>query len=336
MLLETSPIIFDCPQNVKDAPGHVLKMSAKRYCTLESAGNTNGLTLLFAHCVGSHKEQWEPIIERIFKLRHAQVHEAWSFDWQTHGESGVLNRDLLATSPSRVYGVSAFEWTDAIAAFVRSPRMQGKRMVAIGHSAGAATMVLTMRDTPLASLPYAALILVEPTVITRDMFYLTIDDRIPTMEFVVAATSARRERWRSRAEARAWMARRVPWDTWDARALHMLSRYGLADAPGGGVVLKCAREQEALSYPDVEPHFAAAAELGRVSRAVPVHLVWGHDGLVPEVAQDALRDGSEGRTAASVTRVDGGHMVVQENPDAVADAICAVLDTLRAHRGSKL
>lgn len=81
--------------------------------------------------------------------------------------------------------------------------------------------------------------------------------------------------------------------------------------------------------------------------------------ISPKFVQDALGDGSEGRIAASVSRVDAGHMVsawrrssyhmmhfsiqvAQENPDALADAICAILDTIRgrstdrAHLGTKL
>ncbi|KAJ7121475.1 Alpha/Beta hydrolase protein [Mycena epipterygia] len=339
MQLETTSVVLDCPQNVRDAPGHILKMSAKRYYTSQSAANSNGLTLLFAHCIGAHKEQWEPTIRQIFELRHSQVHEAWAFDWQTHGVSALLNRELLETA-SREYGVSASEWSEAIAAFVRSPCMHGKRMVPIGHSAGAGTMVLTAKDTPLPSIPYLSLVLIEPTVIPRELFYRHVDDRVSTMEFVVSATTSRRERWRSRPDAKAWLARRVPWDSWDPRALHMLSTYGLTDVPEGGVAIKCDRRQEALSYPDVEPHFAAAVELGRISRAVPVHFIWGSESpLVPDFVQEALCDGTEGRTAASVTQVPAGHMVVQEQPDKVAEAICAILDTIRkkdAHQGSKL
>ncbi|KAJ7624314.1 hypothetical protein DFH06DRAFT_1104519 [Mycena polygramma] len=142
MLLETTPFVFDCPQNVKDAPGRVLKMSAKRYRTSKSARNSNGLVLLFAHCIGAHKEQWEPTIIRILERKASQVHEAWAFDWPTHGDSAILNRELLKTSPSRVYGVSASEWSGGIATFVNSPFMRGKCLVGIGHSAGAGTMCM--------------------------------------------------------------------------------------------------------------------------------------------------------------------------------------------------
>jgi hypothetical protein len=56
------------------------------------------------------KEQWEPIIEQTFQLqqgkaRHQRVREAWSFDWQSHGDAAVLNRELLENS--RADGVCA-------------------------------------------------------------------------------------------------------------------------------------------------------------------------------------------------------------------------------------
>lgn len=107
------------------------------------------------------KEQWEPIIEQTFQLqqgkaRHQRVREAWSFDWQSHGDAAVLNRELLETN--RADGVcasllcvsafwvylyfvlAAYEWAEAISTFVRSPRMQGRRIVGVGHSAGAGAM----------------------------------------------------------------------------------------------------------------------------------------------------------------------------------------------------
>ncbi|KAJ6571401.1 Alpha/Beta hydrolase protein [Mycena capillaripes] len=271
MPLEITSFVFDCPQNVKDAPGRVLKMAAKRYCTRESARDSNGLVLLFSHCIGAHKEQWEPTIQRIFELRSSEVSEAWAFDWQTHGDSAILNRELLKTSPT------ASEWSEGIAAFVNSPRMRGKRIVPIGHSAGGGTMVLTIRDTPLSAIPYASLILIEPTVIPRELFYRHIEDRMSQMEFVVAATTSRRERWNSREDANSWLSWRLPWDSWDPRVLRILSEHGLVDTPDGGVMIKCDRQQEALSYIDVESHFAAAQELSRISSTVPVHFIWGSE-----------------------------------------------------------
>ncbi|KAK7046442.1 AB hydrolase-1 domain-containing protein [Favolaschia claudopus] len=324
MSLGISSITVDCPYNVKDAPGQTLKMSATRYLTAESARNSQGLVLLFAHCIGANKEQWEPTIQRIFTLRPSVLHEAWAFDFQTHGESAALNRKLLETSASRQYGVSIFEWSDAITAFLDSPQMLGKRIVAVGHSVGAGAMTLAARGRALSSLPYESLILVEPMMTPRDLFYQEIDDRAATMEFVVQATTARRERWRSRDEAFSWMSRRVPWNAWDSRVVRKLVEDGLEDTPNGEVKIKGDRRQEALSYVDVEPQFAGPQEINRIAGTVPVHFIWGSESLMcPEYIISAV---CNKQTAASVTTIDAGHMIIQEKPDLLADAICAILD----------
>ncbi|KAJ6607605.1 Alpha/beta hydrolase fold-1 [Mycena sp. CBHHK59/15] len=339
MPLDCTPYTLDCPPSALDPPGRSLKMAAKRYCTSESAADAAGLTLLFAHCIGAHKEQWEPTIAGMFALqnragtpRHQRVREAWAFDWQNHGDSAVLNRELLLGA-GREDGVSAFEWAGAIAAFVRSPRMQGQRIVAIGHSAGAGTMVVSTQHMPTP--PYAALVLIEPSLAAPPLFHAHV---APTLPAIVAATTLRRASWASRAEAHAWLAPRAPWRGWDARVLQAFVDYGLHETSDGdaGVALKCAPQQEAVAYPDVQPHFAAVRALPRIG--AQVHVVWASRSEWcafcrvgvhrPQIIQNALADAVPGRTFASVTRVEGGHMLVQEQPDRMARAICDVLDSV--------
>ena len=104
------------------------------------------------------KEQWEPVIENLFnpqqKMGKAhRIREAWSFDWQSHGDAAILNRQLLKVRPGGVCMSNAsfffslrttksssaiHDWRHAIANFVRSPYMKGHRIVPLGHSAGAA------------------------------------------------------------------------------------------------------------------------------------------------------------------------------------------------------
>jgi hypothetical protein len=150
-----------------------LQITAKRYTTAHSAQNRDGLTLLFTHCIGSRmnylillvqltntnsrkdKEQWEPTIQRLFDTQQCKdkvhrIREAWSFDRQNHGDAAILNREALrnrregvcgfndyVSALSSNYMTAVFEWTPAIASFIRSPRMKGHHLVAVGHSAGA-------------------------------------------------------------------------------------------------------------------------------------------------------------------------------------------------------
>lgn len=119
--------------------------------------------------ITTDKEQWEHALERIFQVQEAkctpdapqrQVREAWSFDWQNHGDAAILNYDalierdavacklsacLLRPEAKSSFGgiqIAAFEWADAIAAFVKwlLDQEPDHRLVAIGHSAGAGAM----------------------------------------------------------------------------------------------------------------------------------------------------------------------------------------------------
>ncbi|KAF8167148.1 Alpha/beta hydrolase fold-1 [Crassisporium funariophilum] len=298
---------------------------------MASSKNIHGLTLLFTHCIGSHKEQWEPVIERVFMLQERKdethrIREAWSFDWQSHGDAATLNREILTSRENGVF----YEWSPAIAHFVRSAHMKGHRIVPVGHSAGAATMIMTTKEIPTNELSYVAMILVEPTLVTRELFNAHLEDRMASMDFAIAATSARRDRWPSKEHAFEYFKKRIPWGFWDPRVVRLLTEYGLEETSSGNVTLKCHKKQEANSYPDVEPHFEGAIQLGRICHSLPVHLIWGtRNDLVPEFIQDSLSDVSQGRMVASVTKVKrAGHMVVQEQPDLLAQAISDVLNTI--------
>ncbi|KAJ3843769.1 Alpha/beta hydrolase fold-1, partial [Lentinula raphanica] len=280
------------------------------------------------------KEQWEPTIERIFltqasKERHHQIREAWSFDWQNHGEAALVNEEILRDRPE---GVSIYIWAPAIVDFVQSSRMAGHRIVPLGHSAGAGAMMLTTKNFPLSHLPYVSLVLIEPTMITREMFEAHFDDRIRSMEMSVGATEVRRDVWPDREEAFRWLSRRFPFRTWDPRVVRLLVEHGLHQKfpDSKTVTLKCDRKQEAISYPDVDGHFEATTELARVCRTLPVHVIWGtSNDMFPDYFQDSLADATQGRIVASASRVHGaGHLVMQEKPDHLALKICEALDTI--------
>ncbi|KAF4573292.1 hypothetical protein EYR40_003627 [Pleurotus pulmonarius] len=314
------------PTNV--SPG--LRITAKRYrhtgtqSNVPSPVESERLTLLFLHCVGAHKEQWEPTIQAIFERTSKQspnktrVREAWSFDWQNHGDAAVLNKSAGT--------VTVYDWAAAISAFVKSDHVKGHKIIPIGHSAGATTVVLTTKYLPLELKPYPALILVEPSVVTKELFEKTIDDRMEQMELVVRMTTARRDHWASKDEAFVWLSKRYPWSTWDLRIVKLLVDHGL-EQNGDGARLKCDRKHEAVSYTQVEGHFEAANLLSTISKTIPVHLIWGeNEDIIPEIIRDSLNNVSAGMNVASVRAVeDAGHMIVQEKPDALAKAICEVL-----------
>ena len=143
---QVKSFVFDCPASTCSSSNESkLKTVAKRYTFGNSADNSEGLTLLFAHCIGSRKspsftrmtcqgkhievdkEQWEPTITQIFhRQQHKdaahRVREAWSFDWQNHGDAAVLNREALKSRPDGVCAIFFFfrEFMFLILVFARS------------------------------------------------------------------------------------------------------------------------------------------------------------------------------------------------------------------------
>ncbi|KAJ3543126.1 hypothetical protein NMY22_g3252 [Coprinellus aureogranulatus] len=282
-----------------DDPREGLWVSAKRYSTEDSVKDTKGLTLLFTHCNGSSKEEWDIVISNLFKIQSSKdepfrIREAWSFDRQNHGDAAVLNARAL---DGRKEGVSLYEWALALTWFVRSPLLYGHRLVPFGHSAGTSAWMLTTTHFALDSIPYVSMFLVESTITPKDIFETELEERLSYMDLVVNLTLKRRDDWPNKEAALEYFGKRLPWSLWDPRALKYfvvsyvvtpnsrtpnyhyihLFEHGLHDAPDTrrGVTLKWTKEQEASSYPDRVPHYESAVRLAEVSNVIPVHLIWG-------------------------------------------------------------
>ena len=153
-------------------------MAAKRY-RVASAPATADIVLLFAHGTGFRaydppcttvyiadstypdKEHFEPMLQDFLAAQgttgRPAVCEAWAFDWQTHGDSAVLNQGLIPSGSTELPGESqlivfSFSmcltgtlpgvsiWARAIAEFIKAGHVRGKRLIAAGHSVGNTAM----------------------------------------------------------------------------------------------------------------------------------------------------------------------------------------------------
>ena len=115
--------IMESRHHVFRIPETGLYFSAKCYYPNISADE--GLTYIFIHnaasrssqktsfrlssltCTSTDKEAWEPTIQHLFHLSNDpqlpfeyRVRETWSLEWQSHGESALLNVDALAERDS--------------------------------------------------------------------------------------------------------------------------------------------------------------------------------------------------------------------------------------------
>ncbi|KAI0365459.1 alpha/beta-hydrolase [Pilatotrama ljubarskyi] len=293
------------------------------------------LSLLFLHCVASHKETWIPTIEHLFQLQHATpnnaftIVEAWAMDAPSHGRAAILNESHLRTLPD---GLAGKQWARGAHALQQSGLIAGDSVVAIGHSAGACVLILSMEGHPLDRLPYSSLVLVEPGMPSRELLKKMVDENAPLLRAVQFAKT-RKNTWPSRQAAREWLAKRLPWRRWDARILDLFIEHALRDLPTAeypdateGVTLATTRASEAHGYSHYEDGFEGLDMLKVLCTAMPVHAIFGaQPDMVPAEMQQNIAS-EEGRRMRSVVRVAGaGHLVVQEEPRGVALALWGIL-----------
>ncbi|PPQ72730.1 hypothetical protein CVT25_012357 [Psilocybe cyanescens] len=324
--LNVDEVTFESPQ--KDKGSQPFKIAAKRYTS--ELCRTDGVTLVFAHGTGFHKESWEPTLERLMSLQSEcpggrAIREAWSFDAPSHGHSAFLNGKTLS---HRMNDVSISEIGAAIVSLVTSPYLEGHRIIAIGHSAGTSAVMYSTKLYHPADIPYEAIVLIEPPMIDRAVFNQNLKDRQSQIGYISKALLKQQSVWSNLEEARAWFKSRPPWNTWNENAFDLFMKHGLKEIiPGGEITPRCTKQQEVYAFTDFEPTFEAMDQIALVCKKVPIHVVFGGvNDMVPRYSQDTVIDATKGREVSSVIRIPGaGHLIVQQFPDKLAEYIFKLL-----------
>ncbi|KAI0651181.1 alpha/beta-hydrolase [Trametes meyenii] len=303
-------------------------------CYTPEKSNPRGLTLLLFHCIGSHKEAWEPTLQLILAsdaLRTGlpTIREVWSFDMPNHGEAAQNNRDLLK---SLKQPLTVDDYAESVRHFIATGILRGHRLVCIGHSLGATAQILTTISELEGPAPvvYEAIIMVEPPLQTLECWEENIEAQNSLIEGTARGALRRRDTWDSREDAKRYFEERFPWDSWNSQVLELYVHHGLRELESpttclSGVTLCCPKEQEGPAYAYLAGHFRAVEHLrSGLDPFLPVHWVTGEDeDIAPEyIHQSMMRL----RPVASAHKVpNAGHFVVQQNPEGLANALIRVL-----------
>ncbi|KAJ8522117.1 hypothetical protein ONZ45_g1271 [Pleurotus djamor] len=276
----------------------------------------DAFTLFLAHGTGFHKEHWEPVLDDLYEIISKpggpKIRDAWCMDAYHHGESAILNESVLTQGYHVVCKGIDVDFST-------------RKLVGIGHSAGAIAMMLSTTYQP--AVRFDRLHLVEPMILPAHP-----PDALDMLE---SGASKRRDIWPSKKEALEIFLSRPSWQAWDRRILELYVEHGLRPLPTAtypdklGVTLACPRHLETVSYRDTISRTRAYHFLSTIVRRLPVHILYGAvDDYVPaEVKDDVLDKASGGRHKfASLVRVPGaGHLVTQTHPKEVALEIANVL-----------
>jgi pimeloyl-ACP methyl ester carboxylesterase len=251
--------------------------------------------LLFAHATGFHGRVWAPVAERLA----AAGHRVWSFDFRGHGDS---DRD-----PSLEYHWDRF--ADDVLAVVAAADLAGEPIVGVGHSKGAAALLLAEARRPGT---FARLWCYEPIVIPSE-------EPLPPQPDGPLAVGARRRRavWESPEQAHSSFGSRSPFDVLAPAALSAYVDHGLRRQGDGTFALKCRPEDEAAAYTMQFAH-RAYADLGAVGCPVLVACGERTDAIVPKLGQKLIDRLPAGRLEVMPGL---GHFGPLQDPDAVAASI---------------
>lgn len=229
--------IREYPRATADGQEDALHLAIKQYTPLHSSSKSqNSVTIIGAHANGFPKvipstftcalefelifdqELYEPLWDDLYErlqLKGVHISSIWIADVAHQGDSGVLNEDLLGNDPS---------WYDHprdLFLMINHFREHMKRpLIGIGHSMGGNNLVnLSLLHPRLLT----SLILIDPVML-----------RFPSAQAnfgPARASTVRRDRWPSRAEAETSIKKSKFYQAWDPRVLAKWMEHGLRDLP---------------------------------------------------------------------------------------------------------
>ncbi|KAF5392751.1 hypothetical protein D9757_000877 [Collybiopsis confluens] len=310
-------------------PHHPLISTAKRYW--KPSSSDGGLTLVFTHAAGFHKEIWEAVMDDLLELINQfeaklKIREIWSIDAPNCGDAASLNEEALQHG----YDIFSFhEYARSVHAFLtgRGQTYKGinleslsvipnvdfssHKIVGIGHSMGANSLLLSAW-----AINQEAAILISRTFSEN--------------------AKSRKDVWTSREDAynmfkssarlgKYWDEIESLEDICGLRSLPTLEYPNVKD----GVTLKCARKQETAIYK------ALIADCNIIYQGFPsyasrvrIHLVYGTVGdiLLTEVKIEIAR--KEQSKLGSCGFIEGaGHYAPHSHPRKLAENILQTLNS---------
>ncbi|KAJ1860068.1 hypothetical protein LPJ73_001542 [Coemansia sp. RSA 2703] len=275
------------------------------------ANETKRLTLLLTHANGFHKEIWEPTLQKLFSHQstHWTIDRAIALDGYNHGDSAIENRAVIAEESYAPWFMHARD----ILAVVRQLEQSGaQKIVGIGHSWGAASLLLSELMSPLT---FASLVITDPVLMSKVAWHPDF----------VAKTMKRRWQWSDVDQAKEYFESHPFFRIWDARILDLHIRHGLEQTENG-LALKCRPNNEAAVYAGAayaSPF--ATRNLWRVQ--CPTAFLTG------ETSQQSPRKHIERITAGMkdcrhIVMEGAGHLLVHEKPDTTAEHYASFLDEM--------
>ncbi|MBW3645225.1 MAG: alpha/beta hydrolase, partial [Actinobacteria bacterium] len=257
----------------------------------------SGPPLVLAHPTGFHGRVFEPLAAAL-----ADRFRCWSYDSRGHGDSG---RPEASDYPWHEFALDVLAVVDGL---------ELERPSAMGHSQGGTALLLAEQARPGT---FSGLYVYEPVAFPPDEAAASMDEHP-----LVVGALRRRAEFDSIDAVHQHLAPKPILRDLHPGALRAYVEHGFGPAPGGGVTLKCRREDEAQMYRQGRAH-DAFSHLAEVT--CPVTLARGASDSAhhsPELADRQVALLPAGRLEV----FDGlGHLGPLEDPARVAESMARAL-----------
>lgn len=293
-----------------------------------------------------------------------RIDEIWIFDCTHSGQAASINRDVLGDivswadhprdmlkfleyympeTPAHPSAAPAWLPTFLPSHKASSPKAR-RRLIGLGHSFGGASLTFVLHARPRM---LEGLILVDPAIVHCDdeerfQFHNLPNEVWPSLDQVPLARGAiaRKDTFDSLPDAQAYFESKPFFQAWDKRVLDLHLRFGLRPcvipftrALAADDLHENDLKRTPLELNNTKWHEAAAfcstwmGYIGRKGMLTTDHGAW--------IGMVNMRGGFNNvDLAAEIDRldrgisftIDGNHLVAQEEPEALADALVDVLE----------
>ncbi|KZS94491.1 hypothetical protein SISNIDRAFT_484707 [Sistotremastrum niveocremeum HHB9708] len=298
-----------------------------------------GISLILLHAAGMHKETWEPVLQALFTSQSAlhddslntecYVEEAWSIEFPNHGQSAALNASEFHRFAQRQPGEWAFDnYSLPIHLFITSTPgghdLLKRKLVGIGHSLGAAMLVLTIKP----KIPFHSVILADAYMSPPS------DMKRRKIQAQIRFSEGQLDSWPNREAAKTYFDSHPFSKDWTDECRELFVKYALIEStnsqasrfadsrsPSQAVSLGFSRELEIDMYKMLiieQRSYTMLAENYRSS--VPIHIIHCRGNPFKELQLVCI--GERPHTAHAL---DMAHMFVQVNPSAAAALFQSIL-----------
>lgn len=239
---------------------HVNEYRVRQIVSATTTQPSQGITIIFAHGVGSTKEQYEPFFSDLLKnIRPGTVKAIFAADVYNHGKSYLLNRNEIGDEvewldPGRdiVQMINYFRSEEEGQEKESSRKYMAPPLVGMGQSWGVVHVL-----APAAWYPrlFQALVCIEPVVENGSWH-----GPKKSTEFKYRLHQLR-DSWESKSEARKYLAKSPYYGTFDPRVFERMIETELwqPDPTSERVELVTPKLQQLVLYMKADPPYKGIA-----------------------------------------------------------------------------